>query len=171
MRGGLLAGAVVALAAALLCFVACAGHPATVTRFDDARVEVRLSIEGTGSSRTVVAEFDPTDTTAHLYGMELPDGGIRGAGRPTRLVVIGGDWMPVGPVTASVASKQVDLAGFDEPFPIYPDGPVTLRQAIEEVGDGPHDDPVGVKVTFMACSGNGVCYAPIEDEALEAPVR
>ena len=152
-------------------FVGCAGHPAAVTTFDDAHVVVRVLVEGTGPDRTVVAEFDPTDPTAHLYGMELPDGGIDGSGRPTRLAVVGGDWQAVGPVTASAASHEIELAGFDRPFAVYPDGPVILRQAIHEIGDGPHDDPVDVTVTFMACSSKGVCFAPVEQQALSVPIR
>jgi hypothetical protein len=162
--------AAIALAVGLS-VVGCAGHPATVTRFDDAHVDVRLWIEGSGPDRTLVAEFDPFDPTAHLYGMDLPDGGIDGAGRPTRLAVVGGDWRPVGAVTASAVSSEIQLAGFDRPFSIYPDGPVTLRQAIHEVRDGPHDDPVDVTVTFMSCSAKGTCFAPVDQEPLVVPIH
>jgi hypothetical protein len=102
----------------------------------------------------------------HLYGLEMSDDGIDGAGRPTRLTLVDPAWRSSGPPRASVPSQLVPLAGFDEPFPIYPDGPVTIRQDVEPVG-APTSGPIQVTVTFMACSSAGLCFKPIIAEPLE----
>jgi len=152
----------------LACLLAtgCSGGATTATRFDDARVVVHLSVEGSGSARTVVARFEPTEEHLHLYGLEMADDGIDGAGRPTRLTVVDPAWRTNGPPQPSVQSQLVPLAGFDEPFPIYPDGPVTIRQAVEAVAT-PASQPIHVTVTFMACSSAGLCYKPVIAEPLD----
>ena len=157
------------MAALVVSAAGCGTGGVGVTRFDDAHVVVRTGVEGIRGRQTVVAEFWPTEDHLHLYGMELPDGGIDGAGRPTRLVVDDLNWRSVGDPTESVASQLVTLAGFDAPFAIYPDGPVTLRQDIEPVVAGSAPGAVGVKVTFMACSSAGVCYVPVEGVSLLVP--
>ena len=145
------------------------GAPTTVhERFDDARVEVDLHLERTDSSVTVVADFRPLAGDLHLYGLDLPADGIDGAGRPTRVDVVDAGWRAVGPSQPSVQAEDVVLAGFDEPFPIYPDGPVTLRQAVESIGDL-DDGRIDVTITFMACSSAGLCYLPVQRHAMSLP--
>ena len=157
------------LAVVIGCVVvaACSGGASTVRRFDDARVVVHLGLERSGDMRTLVAEFVPTDDHLHLYGLELPDDGIDGAGRPTRLTVIDPAWRASGAATATVPSQLVALAGFDQPFPVYPDGPVTIRQAVESVPGASADARIHVTVTFMACSSAGLCYQPVIAEPLD----
>ena len=156
----------VTLAVACLVAAGCTGNGATATRFEDARVVVHVSVEGSGPARTVVARFEPTEEHLHLYGLEMADGGINGAGRPTRLTVVDPAWRATGPPQPSVQSQLVPLAGFDEPFPIYPDGPVTIRQDIEPVGTHTNE-AIKVTVTFMACSSAGLCFKPVIAEPLE----
>jgi hypothetical protein len=154
-----------------LILVGCGGPSATVVRFEESRVELHASVErSSDGGMTVVAEFRPTEETIHLYGQELPDGGIDGAGRPTRLIVSDPAWRATGAATSSVASELVTLPGFDAPFATYPDGPVTLRQAIEATGDPAPDNTLEVKVTFMACSSAGLCYLPVEAATVELPL-
>jgi hypothetical protein len=127
---------------------------------------VRLSVERSGSAQTIVATFEPTEEHLHLYGLEMPDGGIDGAGRPTRMTLVDPAWRPTGPPRASVQSQLVPLAGFDEPFPIYPDGSVTIRQDVEPV-EASTNGAIHVTVTFMACSSAGLCFKPVIAEPLE----
>jgi hypothetical protein len=69
-----------------------------------------------------------------------------------------------------VASQPTVFPGFDQPFPLYPDGPVTLRQGIERTG--PTDDgSIDATLTFMACTSSGLCYVPVEDHAVAVPTR
>ena len=154
-----------------LLITGCGAAPGTVVRFDDSRVELHVTVErSSGGGMTVVAEFRPTEPHLHLYGQELPDGGIDGAGRPTRLVVSDPAWRALGVPLASVASELVSLPGFDAPFATYPDGPVTIRQAIEATGDPPADGSLEVTVTFMACSSAGLCFKPVEGQVVELPL-
>jgi hypothetical protein len=166
-RGRARASLWVATALACLLATACTGNATSVTRFDDARVVVHLSIEGSGSARTIVARFEPTEEDLHLYGLEMPEGGIDGAGRPTRITLVDPAWRASGHPRASVESQLVPLAGFAEPFPIYPDGPVTIRQDVEPVVGGPAAEAIHVTVTFMACSSAGLCFKPVIAEPLE----
>lgn len=150
----------------------CGGPSATVVRFEESRVELHAIVEhASDGTTTVVAEFRPTESNIHLYGQELPDGGIDGAGRPTRVVISDPAWRAIGNASSSVTSELVRLPGFDAPFATYPDGPVTLRQTIELTGDPAPDGTVEVNVTFMACSSAGLCYLPIEGQALGLPLN
>ena len=137
-------------------------------RFDLSRVQVVIHLERSEERTTVVAEFRPLEEGLHLYGRDLPMEGIDGAGRPTRVDVADAGWRAVGPPQPSVDAENVVLAGFEEPFPIYPDGPVTLRQAIEPTGDL-DDGRIELSITFMACSSAGVCFAPVERHAMSLP--
>ncbi len=171
VRGAWIAAGL-AVALGCLSLAGCGGPAARAIRFDDARVEVHAAVEPLlDGQMVVVAQFRPTESNVHLYGQELPDGGIDGAGRPTRLVVDDPAWRTVGATTSSVASRPVSLAGFDTPFATYPDGPVTLRQVIEPTGVPATDGTVQVKVTFMACSSAGLCYKPVEGEVVDLPLE
>jgi hypothetical protein len=158
---------VAGLAAGLL-LSGCGNPPATLVHFDESRVDLQVTIERySEDAATVVAEFRPTEANLHLYGQELPDGGIDGAGRPTRLVVSDPAWHATGVASSSVASQLVTLAGFDAPFATYPDGPVTLRQRIETNGIPAPGETLQLNVTFMACSSAGLCFAPVENRLVE----
>jgi len=161
--------AIVALAITVAAASACGpSAPSVQERFEPSRVEVRIRLERSDEATTVVAEFRPLEDGLHLYGRDLPMEGIDGAGRPTRVDVADAGWRAVGPPRPSVDAENVVLAGFEEPFPTYPDGPVTLRQAIESTGDL-DDGRIDLSITFMACSSAGVCFAPVERHALSLP--
>jgi hypothetical protein len=158
-------------AAALAIAVATACGPSAPTvheRFEASRVEVFIHLERSANAATVVAEFRPLEDGLHLYGRDLPMEGIDGAGRPTRVDVADAGWRAIGPAQPSVDAENVVLAGFDEPFPTYPDGPVTMRQAIEATGDL-DDGRIDLSITFMACSSAGLCFAPVERHAMSLP--
>lgn len=156
---------VVAIATASACGPS---TPSVQERFDPSRVEVRIHLERSADATTVVAEFRPLEDGLHLYGRDLPVEGIDGAGRPTRVDVVDAGWRAIGPAQPSVDAENVTLAGFDEPFPTYPDGPVTMRQAIESTGDL-DDGRIDLSITFMACSSAGVCFAPVERHTMSLP--
>ena len=161
--------AVVVLVAAVVTASGCSpSAPSVHERFDLSRVEVRIHLEHSDEGTTVVAEFRPLEDGLHLYGRDLPMEGIDGAGRPTRVDVADAGWRAVGPPQPSVDAENVVLAGFEEPFPTYPDGPVTMRQAIESIGDL-DDGRIDLSITFMACSSAGVCFAPVERHAMSLP--
>jgi hypothetical protein len=147
-----------------------AAAPMSVEHFEQSHVEVRLHVDvRAGGSRTVVAEFLPTEEGVHLYGIELPQGGIEGAGMPTRLEVADEAWTAAGPVTASTAAVLVSYPGFVEPFPVYPDGPVTLELPVRPVSEDLGS--IQVEVSFMACTSSGLCYLPVSYFAMNVHTR
>ena len=161
----------VALAAsfALIATWACGpSAPSVHGRFEASAVEVDIQLEQTDAATTLVATFRPLKDGLHLYGRDLPMDGIGGTGRPTRVDVVDAGWRAIGPAQPSVDAENVTLAGFDEPFPTYPDGPVTMRQAIESIGDS-DDGRIDVAVTFMACASGNVCFPAVERHAMSLP--
>lgn len=166
-----LVGALLGLILAAGCGGELGSPPAHTERFDDARVEVRIRFERTSASRgIVVAEFRPTGSGIHLYGTDLPPDGIDGAGRPTLVTVVDPDWTSAMALSASPSTSLVDYPGFEEPFPVFPDGPVTLRQAVERTGSS-DDGAIETTVTFMACTSTGLCYLPVEDHPMAVPTQ
>jgi hypothetical protein len=137
--------------------------------FEEARVDVEIHLQRDSATSTIVATFRPTSPDLHLYGLDLPRDGIDGAGRPTRIDVVDPAWMTVGSMSDEPRAALVPIAGFDEPFPTYPEGPVTLRQAIQTTG-GSSDRSVEVAVTFMACSTGGQCFKPEIGHVMSVPV-
>jgi hypothetical protein len=142
--------------------------PSVHERFDASAVEVDIHLERSDAGTTVVATFRPLRDGLHLYGLELPMDGFGGNDRPTRVDVADAGWLAVGPPQPSVVAEDVTHVGFAELFPTYPDGPVTLRQAIESNGDL-DDGRIDLLVTFMACSTPGVCLPAVERRPMSLP--
>jgi hypothetical protein len=157
------AGIAVVVVVATLAFA-----PASVT-LEESGVHVELRYTG-GDRGEVVAVFHPVDAGFHLYGPELPREGINGAGRPTLLEVSAGSaWHATGPLVAEPATTLVLVPSFDRAFPIFPDGPATLRLPLERDASAP-DTELTVSVTYMACSFN-VCRAPVIEREIRVPTR
>lgn len=103
--------------------------------------------------------FTPVDKGYHLYGKDLPEEGLDGTGRPTRLDVTAGATQ----TGATMADKEPhDLKVFDQTLPVYPEGPVTLyRLARAAAGT-----KLTLSLTYMSCS-NELCNAPVEKSPME----
>jgi hypothetical protein len=144
-----------------------AGPAATFTA---SRVQVSVRVSGDGDRRVVEAVFAPDAPDLHLYGPDLPPGGVDGAGRPTRLTVVGGGWSATGGGTPSVDPTPYPtmLPGFSAPFSILPPGAVTVRLPIAPNGDD--RGVVRVSLTYMACTADGRCFAPVVGRELEVAV-
>src|SRR2546426_3599609 len=72
---------------------------AKLTEATENFVKVTVSLEADSAGQPVIrATFTPTDQGLHLYGKDMPEEGVRGFGRPTRLDIIGGAIKPAGPV-------------------------------------------------------------------------
>lgn len=125
-------------------------------------VQVFLRWESSGTPDLVLsAEFAPTRPGFHLYSVDLPDGGVHGVGRPTRLAV-GGALTAVGRPVTDVAVETMQVAGIPEPIPVYPDGPVTVRQAVRVGPSG----GVTAFLTYAACSRT-TCLPPVSRQRVE----
>jgi hypothetical protein len=127
------------------------------------RVDVRVDLADAGNGALTVT-LTPLQSGFHLYGTALPDGGIDGVGRPTRVTVSGG-LTGTGPVSADRPVVQLRVPGVSRPMPVYPDGSITLRLPVHRDA-GTADHAVAV-VGYAACSAD-TCLPPVS--GLRVPV-
>ena len=130
-------------------------------KFTKNYVTVEVSLVRTGDDVILQAVYAPTEPDLHLYGIELPDGGIDGVGRPTRLEVADGPLASAGELTADVPVIEKIYPISDKPFPIYPDGPVIVSLPVELLEKSPPGSISFVSVKYMACSSDGGCKPPV----------
>ncbi len=128
-------------------------------------VAINLVIDETNQS-TLVATYAPIDPTLHLYGKDMPMTGIDGAGRPTRLELVAGPVESGGELKANVRPTDRYFKGFEQPFPLYPDGPVTLKLPIKLLAINAEAYKLHLSVTYMACSDDGGCKPPVTDKQI-----
>jgi len=123
-------------------------------------VQVSIALErDTSGAFWLAARFAPTLADTHLYASGLPDNGIDGIGRPTRLVIAPSSGLT--PLAEPSADRPVELDrvdALDAALPIYPAGPVTLRMPVALTGSaGPLQTTI--EVSYMACGPKG-CLPP-----------
>ncbi len=135
--------------------------------FTENGVRVDLALEQDGNGTTILAgTYTPLDAHVHVYSNELPRDGIHGAGRPTLLELPAqAQIQSIGQLTASQPVILDRFAALGTAFPIYPDGPVTLRLPIA-LAIGGEPAPITVRITYMACSSTGFCLPPVENKPL-----
>lgn len=130
-------------------------------------VDVQLNLEQNQDGQTVIAAtYRPLEPLFHVYSKDLPPTGIDGIGRPTRLEIVSGPLEAIGELQADVPPLQKQFAGFDTPFPIYPDGPVTLRLPVNLHEVTPTDNIAEFSVSYVACSSKGVCLLPVFSQSI-----
>jgi len=127
-------------------------------------VGVAVSLEADSAGQPVIrATFTPTEQGLHLYSKDMPEDGVKGYGRPTRLDLVGGAVKSAGPVFCDVSPHVLNLSGVK--LPIYPEGPVTLRQPVEISGGG--DLSAQIEISYMACRTSGECKFPVQRKRVE----
>ncbi|MEM7336869.1 MAG: hypothetical protein AAF490_32650 [Chloroflexota bacterium] len=127
--------------------------------FSKNSVDVTISLAVTAVDQaTLISHFAPDEPELHLYSKDLPPSGIQGVGRPTLLLVESGALTISGETSADVATTDHYFPTFDEPFALYPDGPVTLSVPVA-IGDGTPETTLNL--VYMACSSSGGCKAPV----------
>lgn len=139
---------------------ACRSGPAA--SFTKNGVEVTLNWVETAGGPELEASFAPTEENFHLYSIDMPESGIDGVGRPTQVEIISNNAAIRGPVTANQPVIETPFEGFSAPFPLYPDGPVTLSVPVS-VESGAEGQPVELAITYIACSGAGICKPLVQD--------
>lgn len=139
--------------------------PLATTGGNAVSVELRLERDAAGVL-LLAATYTPEYSDFHLYSTDLAATGIEGTGRPTRLVVLDA---PAGQVLGVAQADQpvelLTIEGFPHAFPIYPAGPVTLRQPISITSP----TSLTLSLTYMACSSTA-CLTPVVDERLVVSV-
>ena len=141
-----------------------------LTQFTENGVTVEIAMEKDQAGEFWLAStFTPTQPRFHLYSTDLPRTGIGGVGRPTLLEIIA----PIDLLSAG--SLQVDQPVIDlyfdileRSYPVYPDGPVTLRRPIAEPDRSV--TPIELSITYMACSDT-TCLPPVENKHIAATLR
>jgi hypothetical protein len=135
------------------------GQSLQLAAFTDAvnevAVSVRLSHTPDGAF-LLIATFTPP-AGYHLYSKDIPPGGVRGQGRPTRLDLPSGAKMQAAGALAE--SVTASMPGYvPDGAPIYPPGPVTLTLPIRlPEQTGWLEDQISL--TYMACT-EVRCTAP-----------
>ncbi|MFD4144512.1 hypothetical protein [Streptomyces sp. NPDC058572] len=135
-------------------------------RFTQNGVDVTLRIaKWESSTGTLEATFAPTTADFHLYSTDLPENGVEGVGRPTKITFKGALDSRSAP-TASEAVHTIPVEGVTKPVPVYPDGPVTLTVPIHATGDG----DATVLVSYASCSTSDGCTIPVVDHPVSLHV-
>jgi hypothetical protein len=132
--------------------------------FTQNSVTVEIRLEGDEQRGLVLAaSFTPLEPGYHLYSKDLSRTGINGAGRPTLLEIVtagSGGLQAAGELAESVAAIPEVTEGFDEPFWVYPAGPVTLRLPVSRAPGMAPGAATELAFTYMTCSGAN-CLAPV----------
>lgn len=127
-------------------------------------VDVALVWEENGQA-WLVATFTPEEGY-HLYGKDIPPGGINGLGRPTLLELVPGSQIrTAGLLTESIASHPDENV---EGLLVYPAGPVTLSLPVY-LPEGQGWVEQNISITYMACK-SGVCSPPVIGEFIQVRV-
>jgi hypothetical protein len=142
-----------------------------LTGFTERDVTVELAVERDSTGGTWLAgTYTPTRPAFHLYGKDLPQTGISGVGRPTRLGIVSCSAIrAVGSLAADQPTHDLFVPMLGLTLPVYPEGPVTLRLPVTfDAGD---DAVAELSVTYMACSSRK-CLPPVVDRrvAVTLPV-
>jgi hypothetical protein len=129
-----------------------------VAAFTERDVAVEIAVERDAAGKTWLAgRFTPTRPGFHLYGKDLPKGGIDGIGQPTLMEIVPSPALKAaGPLTADRATSDLHVPLLGLTFPVYPAGPVTLRQPVTVAGGAREAE---LSVTYMSCSESN-CLAP-----------
>lgn len=124
------------------------------------RVAVRLE-QDSHRQLWIAAAFRPLQADVHLYGASLPEKGLDGLGRPTRLTVVPSEaWKASGPAISDRPEEALSFDWLKTALPVYPPGPVTLRVPVA-VMTTPASQDAAVRVAYMGCSDTG-CLPPVE---------
>ena len=132
------------------------------------RVALRLERDRSGG-RWLAGEFSPIAAETHLYAVDLPEAGVAGLGRPTRLTIAPGSALrAIGPVVVDRPVVADRIEGLGVTLAIYPAGKVTLRVPVARV-QGAKSGAADVRVSYMACGPRG-CLPPVIDRRVAVNV-
>ena len=137
-------------------------HQAHLAAFVKNGVQVNIALEIDNYGQWIIAvTYRPLQEGFHLYSKDFPQSGIDGVGRPTWFKVLSPQVEAVSELVADAPAQSYDIPGFDEPFLMYPVGPVTLRQVIELPPANNLSNHLKLSIGYMICSENGVCLPPV----------
>ncbi len=126
-------------------------------------VEIRLVKDSSGLS--VVATYRPTNEHYHLYSKDLPPKGLDGVGRPTLLKILGNGVASTDALLESAPTINLKAVWSQDPVPVYPEGPVTLRLPIKFLINTVSPISAELSLTYMTCSDT-ICLPPVEGKVI-----
>lgn len=128
-----------------------------------ARITASTATTGT-TTGTLVVTLTP-DPGFHVYSLDLPDRGISGLGRPTRVRTVNG-LTATGRAAADRQVIQLRMPELDVVLPVYPEGPLRVTVPVELTPGARR----GITVSYAACSAQ-TCRTPVADHPLELPAQ
>ncbi|MEV4420920.1 hypothetical protein AB0L40_13205 [Patulibacter sp. NPDC049589] len=146
-----------ALGALALALAGCGGGDPgpRVTRLTAGGVDVAMRLQPWDGSRgRVVATLTP-ERGFHLYGADLPVGGLGGVGQRTR-VTVGGALARTGRQRVDARVRLLRVTGVARPLPVYPEGPIRVTVPVRRARDG----RATVSLSYGACSRDS-CQVPV----------
>jgi thiol-disulfide isomerase/thioredoxin len=123
-------------------------------------VRVDLTLQEDRSHRSwLAATFIPQAADTHLYAKSLPENGVNGLGRPTRLSVVTASGIQLtGELIADRPEREDRLDTLNTILLVYPPGPVTLLVPVRITAPARAE----VSLSYMACGAEG-CRPPVQD--------
>ena len=133
-------------------------------------VQVSIALERDSAGAIwLAARFAPTAPGTHLYASALPENGIDGIGRPTRLTIAASPGVKALGQSSADRPIEIDrLEALATALPVYPAGPVTLRVPVE-LARSAQGFQATVEVSYMACGPNG-CLPPVTHKQIAVTV-
>ncbi len=157
----------------VMLWMVCSAGAAESTSFEQAGVRLEVAVtaqdDGSGLLEAVFTPIEPTKGSPwHLYSKDLPKEGIDFIGRPTLIEIDPGQGVTaLAPLEADRETHDLVMLGMM--VPVYPPGPVTLRQRIGlPAGDGTAV-AVTMRAFYMLCNDSS-CLRPVQDQAIEVLV-
>lgn len=142
--------------------------------FDENNVRVTIYLEYDAEKQPVLlALFEPLLENYHLYSKNTPKTGVDGIGRPTLIELSANSSINArGEIIESktaIVDSYSDLS-LSAPLYVYPDGPVALSLpvSIAEINRTVLSEIVFI--TYMTCSSNGRCTAPVVNKAINITI-
>jgi hypothetical protein len=133
--------------------------------FRDSGVQVEARITAsTATTGNLVVTLTP-DPGFHVYSLDLPDRGISGLGRPTRVRTVNG-LTATGRTAADRQLIQLRMPELDVVLPVYPEGPLQVTVPVKLIPGARRE----IAVSYAACSAQ-ICRSPVADHPLELPAQ
>jgi hypothetical protein len=119
----------------------------------------------------LTALFEPLLKGHHFYSKNTPKTGVDGIGRPTLIELSpNASIVARGNLIESRSAIMDAYTGLAEPLYIYPDGPITLQLPITIPTSNQKSLTETIFVTYMTCSSNGLCTAPVVEKAINITI-
>ena len=139
---------------------------ARLAEFTKNGVGVTILLETDSSEQPLLRATLKPQKGFHLYSKDMDPKTTGGVGLPTRVDFAQSTGVfPIGAPITDVSPKRYD---FDQPrisVDIYPDGPVTWRQAVRI--DAVTNATAQLAISYMACKTDGVCLRPVDKYLVE----